>query len=145
MKLYISETRLHILDMDCKLDPTEDGLKLYFLTKRYAGGPGTRDHELGTVCADIQTSAFPLAGLQTPCPKLPRGACRRVHHDQCLGSLRAQWLSRPLSTRRVPAFLPLFPHQSAVLQALAPLCTLLRHPIHLKTISEHSVPDSNDK
>lgn len=44
--------------MDCKLDPTEDGLKLYFLTKRYAGGPGTRDNELGTVCADIQTSAF---------------------------------------------------------------------------------------
>lgn len=33
-----------------KLDPIEDGLKLYFLTKRYTGGPGTRDHELGTVC-----------------------------------------------------------------------------------------------
>lgn len=33
-----------------KLDPTENGLKLYFLTKRYAGGPGTHDHELGTVC-----------------------------------------------------------------------------------------------
>ena len=71
--------------------------------------------------ADIQTSAFPLAGLQTPCPKLPRGACRRVHRDQHLGSLQAQRLLRPLSTLRVPAFLPLSPHQSAVLQALAPI------------------------
>lgn len=139
MKLYISETRLYILDMDCKLTLLRWSETL-LPHQEIQEGLETRDHELVTVCADIQTSAFPLAGLQTPCPKLPRGACRRVHHDQCLGGPSPVALSahsegpRPSPSVPPPKRSP--PSPSTTLH-------LAQGKSYLpKTISEHSVSDS---